>query len=75
MIRVIVHKIYKKGVTVNGVIKSIDTATGIVEHFDYIVGNEDSKVLELIDNYNKNGILEDYIQYIPENLKIQKHLR
>lgn len=75
MIRVIEHKIYEKGVTVNGVIKSIDTDTGIVEHFDYIVGNEDSKVLELIDNYNKNGILEDYIQYIPENLKIQKHLR
>ena len=75
MIRVIEHKIYEKGVTVNGVIKSIDTTTGIVEHFDYIVGNEDSKVLELIDNYNKNGILEDYIQYIPENLKIQKHLR
>ena len=75
MIRIIEHRVNNKENHQVGIIKSIDTDTGIIEHYDYIVGQESEEILDLIVNYDTNGILEDYEQYFPENPKILKENR
>ena len=75
MIRIIEYKINTKEEFQSGVIKSIDTEIGLIEHYDYVVGQESEEILDLITNYDMNGILKDYEQYFPENPKILKENR
>ena len=75
MVRIIEYRINNKENSQTGVIKSIDTETGIINHYDYIIGQESEEILDLITNYDMNGILEDYEQYFPENPKILKENR
>lgn len=75
MIRVIYFNENSKGDIKTVVLKYIDTATGIVEHIDYTKGNETPEIIELLDNLNTNGLLENYSSYFPDNPKTLKHLR
>jgi uncharacterized protein YutD len=75
MVRIIEYRINNKENSQTGIIKSIDTESGIINHYDYIVGQESEEILDLITNYDMNGILEDYEQYFPENPKILKENR
>ena len=75
MIRIIEYIVNSKEGYQTGIIKSIDISTGLIEHYDYAVGQESEEILDLIVNYDTNGILEDYEQYFPENPKILKENR
>jgi len=75
MIRIIEYIVNSKEGYQTGIIKSIDISTGLIEHYDYIIGQESEEILDLITNYDMNGILEDYEQYFPENPKILKENR
>jgi hypothetical protein len=75
MIRVIEHKTNIKEEFEAGVIKTLDTDTGRVDQYDYIVGNEDRMITSLLINLDRNGILKDYEDFLPENPKVLKHER
>lgn len=76
MIRIIKHTINKKEEFSSGIIKTIDTEMGRVDHYDYIVGDKGNEMInDLLENLKNNGILENYDSLLPENTKILKHER
>jgi hypothetical protein len=75
MIRVIKKKEYMKNAglgIVLGYLRTIDTETGVVTQCDYNVKFPSKEALTHLDNLKQNGLLENYKQYFPSNLKIKK---